>query len=98
MLVRCSRVVVFSDVQIPGLQGQFVAHNVILALGVATSLENVYADFLKNQLCYDVVPISTKIVVFDTRLRVKKAFFALVANGIRSAPLWDSNRKQFVGE
>ena len=74
MLVRCSRVVVFSDVQIPGLQGQFVAHNVILALGVATSLENVYADFLKNQLCYDVVPISTKIVVLTRDYVSKRPF------------------------
>ena len=44
--------------------------------------ENVYARFLKSQSCYDVIPSSTKIVVLDTRLRVKKAFFALVANGM----------------
>lgn len=31
-------------------------------------------------------------------LQVKKAFFALVANGIRAAPLWDSSRQVFVGE
>jgi len=28
---------------------------------------------------------------------VKKAFFALVANGLRAAPLWDSDAGQFVG-
>ena len=43
--------------------------------------EDVYAQFLSAQSCYDVIPSSTKIVVLDTRLRVKKAFFALVANG-----------------
>lgn len=29
--------------------------------------------------------------------KVKKAFFALVQNGVRSAPLWDSSVQQFVG-
>lgn len=28
---------------------------------------------------------------------MKKAFFALVANGIRAAPLWDSANQEFVG-
>ena len=41
----------------------------------------MYARFLTSQSCYDIIPCSTKIVVLDTRLRVKKAFFALVANG-----------------
>ncbi|TOF72561.1 hypothetical protein CGJ15_27525, partial [Vibrio parahaemolyticus] len=46
---------------------------------------------------YDLIPISAKLVVFDTRLQVKKAFFALVYNGVRAAPLWDSARQQFIG-
>jgi hypothetical protein len=29
---------------------------------------------------------------------VKKAFFALVTNGVRAAPLWDSKKQSFVGE
>lgn len=56
-----------------------------------------YANFLKKHSCYDIIPNSTKIVVFDTRLKMKKAFFALVHNSIRSAPLWDSNIQDFVG-
>ena len=28
---------------------------------------------------------------------MKKAFFALVANGLRAAPLWDSSKQTFVG-
>ncbi len=31
------------------------------------------------------------------QLLVKKAFFALVYNGVRAAPLWDSRRQNFVG-
>lgn len=30
--------------------------------------------------------------------KVKKAFFALVANGLRAAPLWDSKLQRFVGK
>ncbi|XP_078378221.1 5'-AMP-activated protein kinase subunit gamma-1-like isoform X1 [Oculina patagonica] len=57
----------------------------------------MYTNFLKSRTCYDIMPKSSKIVVFDTKLRVKKAFFGLVANGVRSAPLWDSDKHDFVG-
>lgn len=35
--------------------------------------------------------------MFDTQLIVKKAFFALVVNCVRAAPLWDNKRQKFVG-
>uniref|UniRef100_A0A672HHL9 5'-AMP-activated protein kinase subunit gamma-1-like n=1 Tax=Salarias fasciatus TaxID=181472 RepID=A0A672HHL9_SALFA len=53
--------------------------------------------FMKSHKCYDIVPTSSKLVVFDTALQVKKAFFALVANGVRAAPLWDTEKQSFVG-
>ena len=31
-------------------------------------------------------------------VQVKKAFFALVTNGIRAAPLWDHATQELVGE
>ena len=31
-------------------------------------------------------------------IQVKKAFFALVSNGVRAAPLWDSKKQCFVGK
>ncbi|KAJ7999150.1 hypothetical protein DPEC_G00212410 [Dallia pectoralis] len=58
---------------------------------------NVYTRFMKSHQCYDLVPTSSKLVVFDTSLQVKKAFFALVSNGVRAAPLWDSKKQCFVG-
>lgn len=88
----------------------------------------VYMHFLRSHCCYDAVPTSCKLVVFDTSLEVrprgtsgdslgfgggigdpltppsplccqiKKAFVALVANGVRAAPLWDSKTQSFVGE
>lgn len=53
--------------------------------------------FLKSRTCYDLVPTSSKLVVFDTQLTVKKAFYALVANGVRAAPLWSQSFQKFVG-
>uniref|UniRef100_A0A3P8V4K0 Protein kinase, AMP-activated, gamma 3b non-catalytic subunit n=1 Tax=Cynoglossus semilaevis TaxID=244447 RepID=A0A3P8V4K0_CYNSE len=57
----------------------------------------VYMNFMKTHHCYDTIPTSSKLVIFDTTLQVKKAFFALVANGVRAAPLWDSKLQCFVG-
>uniref|UniRef100_A0A8P4KEU9 CBS domain-containing protein n=1 Tax=Dicentrarchus labrax TaxID=13489 RepID=A0A8P4KEU9_DICLA len=52
---------------------------------------------MKSHCCYDAIPTSSKLVIFDTTLQVKKAFFAMVANGVRAAPLWDNKLKCFVG-
>ncbi|XP_060812814.1 serine-rich adhesin for platelets-like [Bombus pascuorum] len=57
----------------------------------------IFVKFFKFHKCYDLIPTSAKLVVFDTHLLVKKAFFALVYNGVRAAPLWDSSRQEFVG-
>ncbi|KFR17403.1 5'-AMP-activated protein kinase subunit gamma-2, partial [Opisthocomus hoazin] len=68
---------------------------------VSTALEesesDIYVRFMRSHKCYDIVPTSSKLVVFDTTLQVKKAFFALVANGVRAAPLWESKKQSFVG-
>ncbi|XP_006824096.1 5'-AMP-activated protein kinase subunit gamma-1-like [Saccoglossus kowalevskii] len=56
-----------------------------------------FVRFMKTHKCYDLIPTSSKLVVFDTQLLVKKAFFALVYNGVRAAPLWDTNKQDFVG-
>ena len=57
----------------------------------------IFVKFFKFHKCYDLIPTSAKLVVFDTHLLVKKAFFALVYNGVRAAPLWDSTKQEFVG-
>uniref|UniRef100_A0A672T1B2 Protein kinase, AMP-activated, gamma 2 non-catalytic subunit b n=1 Tax=Sinocyclocheilus grahami TaxID=75366 RepID=A0A672T1B2_SINGR len=59
---------------------------------------DIYMRFMKSHKCYDLIPTSSKLVVFDTSLQVKKAFFALVANGVRAAPLWETKKQSFVGE
>ena len=52
---------------------------------IDTPTEDIYAfaNYMKEHDCYALIPTSSKIVIFDTRLPVKKAFFALVANGKR---------------
>eukprot|EP00118_Oscarella_pearsei_P024861 m.306963 g.306963 ORF g.306963 m.306963 type:complete len:420 (+) comp41776_c0_seq1:155-1414(+) len=57
----------------------------------------VYETFMRRHACYTLIPKSSKLVVFDTNLHVKKAFMALVQNSMRAAPVWDSRTQQFVG-
>jgi 5'-AMP-activated protein kinase regulatory gamma subunit len=52
---------------------------------------------LKKQTCYDVLPVSFKLIVFDTRLLVKKSLAALLQHGVQSAPLWDSHTQTYAG-
>ncbi|NXE35765.1 AAKG2 kinase, partial [Ptilorrhoa leucosticta] len=70
---------------------------VVCVLSLEESESDIYVRFMRSHKCYDIVPTSSKLVVFDTTLQVKKAFFALVANGVRAAPLWESKKQSFVG-
>ncbi|XP_010610175.1 5'-AMP-activated protein kinase subunit gamma-3 isoform X2 [Fukomys damarensis] len=73
----------------------------LLSLGWDDELQKpgaqVYMYFMQEHTCYDAMATSSKLVIFDTTLEIKKAFFALVANGVRAAPLWDSKKQSFVG-
>ncbi|KAL3801809.1 hypothetical protein HJC23_001205 [Cyclotella cryptica] len=55
------------------------------------------ASFLEAQTCYSVLRASGKVVVFDTRIPIQLAFYALVEHDMQAAPLWDPKRCQFVG-
>ncbi|XP_021369705.1 5'-AMP-activated protein kinase subunit gamma-2-like isoform X1 [Mizuhopecten yessoensis] len=59
--------------------------------------DQVFVKFMRAHKCYDLIPTSAKLVIFDTLLNVKKAFFALVYNGVRAAPLWDNVKQDYVG-
>lgn len=108
----------------------FSLANMMLGLGPESEFQSpdaeVYMHFMRSHCCYDAIPTSCKLVVFDISLEVtkrgigrdgqgrsglrsaltpspfpqqiKKAFVALVANGVRAAPLWDSKTQSFVGE
>jgi 5'-AMP-activated protein kinase regulatory gamma subunit len=47
--------------------------------------------------CYDLLPLSSKQVIFDKNLLVKKALAALLQHSLQSAPLWDSSTHSFCG-
>ncbi|KAI9890407.1 MAG: AMP-activated serine/threonine-protein kinase regulatory subunit [Vezdaea aestivalis] len=53
--------------------------------------------FLKIRTSYDVLPLSFRLIVFDTELLVKASLNILIQNGIVSAPLWDSKSERFAG-
>lgn len=52
---------------------------------------------MRKRTCYDVLPVSFRLIVLDTTLLVKKALTILLQNGIVSAPLWNSDKSQFSG-
>ncbi|QKX58405.1 uncharacterized protein TRUGW13939_05527 [Talaromyces rugulosus] len=54
-------------------------------------------NFLKVRTSYDVLPLSFRLIVFDTALSVKESLNILIQNGIVSAPLWDSSTSTFAG-
>lgn len=57
----------------------------------------LFAKCLLAHTCYDLVPTSAKLIVFDSQLAVKKAFLGLIYNGVRAAPVWDAEKQDFVG-
>ncbi|KAI9907722.1 hypothetical protein PsorP6_003439 [Peronosclerospora sorghi] len=57
----------------------------------------VIAAFLRETRCYDVIKNSGKVVVFDVKIPINLAFFALVEHDIKSVPIWDAEQGKFVG-
>jgi len=53
--------------------------------------------FLDSHNCFSVIRESGKVVVFDTRIPIQLAFYALVEHDMQAAPLWDPTLCQFVG-
>ncbi|TNY17668.1 putative nuclear protein SNF4, partial [Rhodotorula diobovata] len=60
------------------------------------ALEGIRA-FLASKSCYDILPESFRLIVFDTKLGITKSLQALVTNGVVSAPLYDSSTHRFAG-
>jgi len=54
-------------------------------------------EFLQSKKCYDLIPSSGKLIVFDKKLLVRKAFTALITHGTRAAPVWDSQKQEYIG-
>jgi len=81
---------VLSHDELDFLKGRVNWRKVLRSRTNAKSLDDEFTEeeeneilvkFFKFHKCYDLIPTSAKLVVFDTQLLVKKAFFALVYNG-----------------
>ena len=55
--------------------------SILISVFLSDDENQIFVKFFKFHKCYDLIPTSAKLVVFDTQLLVKKAFFALVHNG-----------------
>lgn len=60
------------------------------------ALESI-RQFIRSKTCYDVLPVSFRMIVLDTDLLVKKSLTILTQNNIVSAPLWNSKTCTFAG-
>ncbi|RMD39872.1 hypothetical protein DV735_g5267, partial [Chaetothyriales sp. CBS 134920] len=54
-------------------------------------------DFLRLRNCYEVLPLSFRLIELDVSLTVKDSLNILVQCGIVSAPLWDSATSTYAG-
>jgi len=63
----------------------------------SSSIDDDILSFFKCYKVYDLIPSSSKLVVLDTMLTVKKAFYAMVESGVRSCPLWRASSQTYVG-
>lgn len=72
------------------------AHSVTAAEAEA-SRQRISEFLLRHSTAYDLLPQSGKVVTLDITLPVRQAFHALYEQGVATAPLWDSERHEFVG-
>ncbi|CBQ70761.1 related to SNF4-nuclear regulatory protein [Sporisorium reilianum SRZ2] len=54
-------------------------------------------DFLRGRSSYDVLPVSFRLIVLDTKLVVKPALDVMWQAGVVSAPLWQSTPHEVIG-
>nr|CCA22033.1 5'AMPactivated protein kinase subunit gamma putative [Albugo laibachii Nc14] len=64
---------------------------------VVQEAKRVIQTFLRNNSCYSLIKNSSKVVVFDVKIPINLAFFALVEHDIKSVPIWDADLGTFVG-
>ncbi|GET92584.1 cbs domain protein, conserved [Leishmania tarentolae] len=55
------------------------------------------ASFLRNCSCYDMLGVSTQVVVLDVQVPLSVAFIAAQETRIQSCVLWDPRKRQYVG-
>ncbi|KAJ2518082.1 AMP-activated serine/threonine-protein kinase regulatory subunit [Coemansia sp. RSA 1939] len=67
------------------------------AIAKRRELAQLASFFLKQHSAYDMIPVSFRLIVLDTKLLVTKALSTLVQNGVESAPMYDSALSCYAG-
>ncbi|KAJ1902152.1 AMP-activated serine/threonine-protein kinase regulatory subunit [Kickxella alabastrina] len=67
------------------------------AVSKRRELAQLASFFLKQHSAYDMIPVSFRLIVLDTKLLVTKALSTLVQNGVESAPMYDSTQSCYSG-
>jgi len=62
----------------------------------AEAIRSIQA-FLESKTCYEVLPVSFKLVMLDSTLTMKGALLTMLQNGVISAPIWSSRTSGFAG-
>jgi len=57
----------------------------------------VIGEFLQSSTCYEIIPESSKVVVFDRKIPIRLSYYALVEHEIGAAPLWDPLTQRLTG-
>jgi len=58
---------------------------------------SIVQNIFSSTKCYELMQNSSKATVFETTIPFQLAFFALVEHDTDTAPLWDPERRTFVG-
>ena len=83
----CEWVNVSSGTGLPGSPGQKAVKRLCVCVCVRACVCVVCVVLQHEHVCVCVCVV-----------QVKKAFIALIYNGVRAAPLWDSIQQNYVGE
>eukprot|EP00494_Astrolonche_serrata_P029280 UN29547 len=54
-------------------------------------------ELMRTHTCYELIPDSAKVVVFDSKLHIRHAIRALLDHDIKCSPVWDPAERSFVG-
>ncbi|KAJ1432065.1 hypothetical protein B484DRAFT_447999 [Ochromonadaceae sp. CCMP2298] len=60
-------------------------------------IHGLIQNIFSTTKCYELMQNSSKATVFETTIPFQLAFFALVEHDTDTAPLWDPERRTFVG-
>ena len=63
----------------------------------SASIDDDILNFFKCYKCYDLIPTSAKLVILDTGLSLRKAFYAMLETGVKTCPVWNSSSQTYVG-